>query len=108
MYLRHIHQEPELKEWLGIFEYVCERVRIGEENCIKFYIYSKEQGHNEAHLHAEYKDKWIVLRIPDGKVLEGSLRGKQQKQAIEWVQNNQEYLKSRWNELVCNPIYVFA
>lgn len=43
MNIRHIHQEPELKEWLGIFEYVCERVRVGEENCIKFYIYSKDR-----------------------------------------------------------------
>lgn len=100
--------EPELMEWLTIFDYVSERGQIGEEQCIKFYIHAKEQGHNEPHLHAEYKDKSASLRIPDGKVLSGTLPTKKLKQATAWMASNSDYIKKKWNELVCNPIYVFA
>lgn len=87
------------QEWEQIFEVVSYRGRVGFDNSIEYIIHTNEQGHNTAHLHAKYQDKEIVIGIISGKVIAGNMESQKTKQACEWVLNNQQLLKSRWNEL---------
>ena len=72
--------------------------KVGEFKGIKLFIYPKEQGHNEPHLHAEYQDAEISISLISFKVLAGNLSPKQQKQAIDWCKNHRSMLEKYWNE----------
>ena len=66
---------------------------------ITFIIHTKEQGHNLPHLHAKYQNSEIVLEIPSGKVLQGTLPPSKAKKACEWVKDNERLLVENWNAL---------
>ena len=96
----YICDYPEMREWIYVFGYVFRRGLVGAKKGIRFYIHTAEDGHNKPHLHVSYQGKEIVLEIPTGKIITGKLNHKQQKIASEWVKENAEYLKGKWNELV--------
>lgn len=100
-------QAPEMREWQHIFDYVSKRGRVGEDNGIKFIIHSAENGHNKPHIHAQYQQKEVVLEIPSGKVITGSINPKKMKLASEWVVANEGFLKQKWNELT-HGVYYFC
>ena len=103
----YIYDHPEMKEWIHVFGYVFQRGLVGVKKGIKFCIHTAEDGHNKPHLHASYQDKEVALEIPTGKIITGKLNHKQQKIASEWVKENAEYLKAKWNELV-DGVYLFG
>lgn len=74
-------QAPEMREWQCIFDYISKRGRVGEENGINFIIHTSENGHNKPHLHAQYQQKEVVLKIPSGKVITGNINSKKMKLA---------------------------
>lgn len=96
----YLLSEPQLSEWMDIFDFVCQRVRVGESDGIEFIIHTKENGHNKPHLHARYQAKEVVLEIPTGVVLRGNLSSKKQKRASQWVIEHDAFLKEKWDELV--------
>lgn len=72
--------------------------KVGEHKGIKIYIYPKEQGHNEPHLHAKYQDSEISISLISFTVLGGNLSPRQQKQAIDWCIDHKPVLEKYWNE----------
>lgn len=94
-----VYRHLEMKELLDVLGYVYERKRVGVNNSVEFIIHTKEKGHNEAHLHARYQGKEVVLGIPSGNIIEGDLKGNKAHRASLWVQANAEYLKAQWDEL---------
>ncbi|HJG30550.1 MAG TPA: DUF4160 domain-containing protein [Collinsella ihuae] len=97
---RLITVDPNLREWINIFDYIFQRGRVGESNGIVFIIHTREKGHNKPHLHAEYQQYAVVLEIPTGKVIEGNLPPKKLKMASRWVAEHQDYLEEQWDLLV--------
>lgn len=91
---------PEMMDWVYIFEYVHQRGRVGESNGIQFIIHTAENGHNKPHLHARYQQKEVVLEIPSGKVITGTLGDKKTKAATKWVIDHAVFLEDKWDELV--------
>lgn len=87
------------REWEQIFEVIHYRGQVGFDNSIKYTIHTNEQGHNQPHLHAKYQDKEIVISIGTCLGIAGNIHPKKNKQACDWVSNNQELLKDKWNEL---------
>ena len=66
---------------------------------ISIRIFPFDQGqHNEPHLHAFYQGDSVVLRIPDGEVLAGSLPFKQIKRVRAWMVLRQEELTESWEQ----------
>lgn len=100
-------QAPEMREWQRIFDYVSKRGRVGEDSGIRFIIHTAENGHNKPHLHAQYQQKEVVLEIPSGKVITGSINPKKMKLASEWVVANEAFLKQKWNELTHGVYYIY-
>lgn len=87
-------------EWYQIFNVIHIRDRIHTIESIKIYIYSEDSSpHNNPHLHAYYQDKSIVIDLNNLKVIKGILPITQQKKALKWIENNIDFLNSKWNEL---------
>lgn len=84
--------------WMEIFGIISRRKQVGVINGIKLIIHANEQGHNKAHLHAQYQSDEVVISIPDGKIIRGNIPAKQQRMASEWVKNNADYLIKCWND----------
>lgn len=89
---------PLMTPWMNIFGLISGRKQVGEIKEIKLVIHANEQGHNKAHLHAQYQGNEVVISIPEGEIISGSISKKQQKSASEWVITNQQYLIDCWND----------
>ncbi len=82
----------------AFFELSEQRAQIGRRGSIIFEVRTKEQGHNDPHIHAEYQGMNISISLISFKVLAGNLPPKLQKSAIEWTKQHFEQCKSKWNE----------
>jgi hypothetical protein len=58
------------------------------------------------HIHAQYADEEAVISIPDGGVIEGSLRADKLKLVQAWIEIHQEELMADW-ELAINGRPIF-
>ena len=58
--------------------------------------YFDNKKHHEPHVHVEYSGEEAVISIPDGNVLEGSLRTTKLKLVQAWVEIHQEELMADW------------
>lgn len=62
---------------------------------IYMYFFDNKK-HNQPHFHAEYGEHNIVLSIPDGEILNGSLPAKQLKMVQAWVAIHEDELLADW------------
>lgn len=89
-----------LKYLIYLFESVKYYDLIHSKFGIKIILHTKENGHNIPHVHVKYQNKEVVLNIKNGDVIVGELPKAKYKYAKQWVLNNQDYLKSIWNNLI--------
>ena len=82
----------------SFFEIPEHRGKIGNKGAITFEVRTKEQGHNEPHIHAEYQGMNISISLLTFNVLAGNLPPKLQRSAIEWTKKHFEQCKAKWNE----------
>ena len=68
--------------------------------------YFDNKKHREPHIHVQYSDEEAVISIPDGSVLEGSLRTAKLKLVQAWVEIHEEELMADW-QLAVNGQAVF-
>lgn len=90
-----------LKDIFKIYEI---RGRIGREKGIRFEIHTNEKNHAIPHIHAEYGEYSIEIRIDNQEILSGNLPVKQQNVAKKWVLNNKEKLVLDWKNIAISPI----
>jgi len=62
---------------------------------IYLYYYDNKQ-HKTPHIHAKYQSEEIVLSIPEGSVLEGSIPPNKLKLVQAWIEIHQEELLADW------------
>ena len=58
--------------------------------------YFDDRRHHQPHIHVEYGDEQAVISIPDGAVLEGSLRTAKLRLVEAWVEIHQDELMADW------------
>ncbi len=87
--------------WYEIFSVIHTRKRLDTINGIKIYIYPNESKgkHKLPHLHAEYNEKKVVVRIDNGEIIEGNIDKNKQRVLKKWIKENQELIIKNWNEL---------
>ena len=68
--------------------------------------YFDDKKHHRPHIHAKYQDDEVVLSIPDGEVLEGSLPKSKLKLVLAWLEIHQDELMANWH-LAVNGEQVF-
>ena len=62
--------------------------------------YFDNRKHHEPHVHVESSDDEAVISIPDGAVLEGTLRTAKLKLVQAWIEIHKEELMADWNRAV--------
>jgi len=57
----------------------------------------RQQKHHLPHIHAQYADEEAVILIPEGDVIEGSLKTAKLKLVQAWIEIHREELIADWN-----------
>ena len=73
--------------------------RIAVYGKMEIFIKSKEQGHNEPHIHVKYQNIEASFSILNGEMLAGNLPTKNQRLIKDWILENTDMLSQKWNEL---------
>lgn len=68
--------------------------------------YLDNKKHSIPHIHVKYQDEEVVLSIPDGNLLEGSLKSNKMKLVQAWIEIHNDELMANW-ELAINGQQVF-
>lgn len=71
--------------------------RIAEFNGIIIRMYAGD--HNPPHVHVEYQHVEALVGINPAAQLRGNLPGRQLAVVLAWIEENQEMLLSKWDEL---------
>lgn len=87
-----------------IFEVYEIRAKVGSVNGIKFLVHSDEKNHAIPHIHAEYGEYAVSIRIDTGEILAGNLPKKNQKMAQQWVLKHQDELNGIWKNQVISAV----
>jgi len=58
--------------------------------------YFDNRKHHLPHIHVQYSDEEAVISIPDGEVIEGSLKSAKLKLVQAWIEIHQEELMANW------------
>ena len=59
--------------------------------------YFDNKKHRQPHVHVECGDDEAVISIPDGAILEGTLRTAKMKLVETWIEIHQEELMKDWH-----------
>jgi hypothetical protein len=62
--------------------------------------YFDNRRHHQPHIHVQCSDEEAVISIPDGNVIEGSLRPAKLKLVQVWVEIHQDELMADWTRAV--------
>lgn len=59
-----------------------------------YYLDTKK--HHSPHIHVRYQDEEAVLSVPDGDLLEGSVRKNKMKLVLAWMEIHRDDLIADW------------
>ena len=62
---------------------------------VSMYFFDTRQ-HHRPHIHVKYQDEEAVLSIPEGEILEGSLKASKMKLVQAWIEIHQDDLMADW------------
>ena len=68
--------------------------------------YFDNRRHHQPHIHVQHGDEEAVISIPDGNIMEGSIRSAKLKLVQAWVEIHQDELMADW-QLAVNGQPVF-
>ena len=68
--------------------------------------YFDNRKHHQPHIHVQFAEEEAVISIPDGNVIEGSLRTAKLKLVRAWIEIHQDELMANW-QLAINGQPVF-
>jgi len=61
------------------------------------YLYFKDnKRHHKPHIHVWYQDNEVVLSVPEGEILEGSIPKNKMKLVLAWMEIHREELLADW------------
>ncbi|MCK7582892.1 MAG: DUF4160 domain-containing protein [Chromatiales bacterium] len=55
-----------------------------------------DKQHKFPHIHVKYQDDEVIVQIPDGDVLEGSIPNSKMKLLQAWIELHKEELMADW------------
>jgi hypothetical protein len=68
--------------------------------------YFDNRKHRQPHIHVQYAEEEAVISIPDGDVIEGSIRTAKLKLVQAWIEIHRDELMANW-QLAVNGQAVF-
>ena len=73
---------------------------------IVYMYYLDNKQHSLPHIHAKFQETEIVLSIPEGDILEGSIPNNKLKLLLAWIEIHRDELMANW-ELASKGEQVF-
>ena len=70
---------------------------------IYMYFIDNKQ-HHLPHIHAKYQDQEVIVSIPDGTVLDGSIPNSKMKLLLAWIELHQDELVADWDLAVSGEL----
>ena len=64
---------------------------------IVYLYFTDNKRHHLPHIHVKYQDEEASISIPDGKLLEGSLKPSKMKLVQAWMVIHAEELQANWD-----------
>ena len=62
------------------------------------YLYFRDnKRHNKPHIHVRVQEDEVVVAIPGGEILEGSIPNSKMKLLCAWIELHQDELVADWN-----------
>lgn len=58
--------------------------------------YLNNKRHKLPHIHVKYQEQEVVLRIPEGDILEGQLRNDKLRLVLAWIEIHKDELMADW------------
>lgn len=69
------------------------------------YMYCLDnKQHNRPHVHAKYQDDEVIVSIPDGAILEGSIPNSKMKLLQAWIELHKDELIADWHLAVSGQL----
>ena len=68
--------------------------------------YTDDKRHKRPHVHIRYQGQEAVVSVPEGEILEGSIKSNRMKLVQAWIEIHKEDLMTDW-ELAVNGQPVF-
>ena len=65
-----------------------------------YMFFLDNRRHKLPHVHIRHGDDEAVLGIPDGEILEGSLRRRQMRLVHAWIEIHQDELMNNWERAI--------
>ena len=98
--------EQKILEWQYILPKFRVEGKVGKCDELTFVIHSKEKGHYMPHVHVSTMVADLSIAIETGEILEqsGRINDKIIAKAQEWIFQNKDFLKSKWNILADCPV----
>lgn len=62
---------------------------------ISLYFFDKRR-HKKPHIHAKYQDDEAVISIPDGEIIEGTLKSNKLKLVEAWIEIHRDEIMADW------------
>ena len=62
---------------------------------VSMYFFDRRQ-HHVPHIHVKYQDQEAVIAIPEGEVLEGTLKASKLRLVQAWIEIHREELMADW------------
>ncbi len=87
---RQPHSATILKRWRGEESPSVLRRR----GCQMYFMDNKQ--HHKPHIHARYQNSEVIVAIPDGEILEGSIPNAKMKLLSAWIEIHQDELMANW------------
>lgn len=63
---------------------------------IVYMYFMDDKQHKFPHIHVKYQDDEVIVQIPDGDVLEGSIPSSKMKLLQAWIELHKEELMADW------------
>jgi len=63
---------------------------------IIYLYYFDNKQHKTPHLHAKYGSDEVVISLPDGEILEGSVPANKLKLVLAWIEIHKDELLANW------------
>ena len=71
---------------------------------IVYMYFMDNKQHQMAHIHAKYQDNEVVVAIPNGEILEGSIPNSKMKLLQAWIELHKDELIANWQLAVSGQL----
>jgi hypothetical protein len=71
---------------------------------IVYMYFLDNKQHKKPHIHAKYQDQEIVVAIPEGEILEGTIPSSKIKLLIAWIELHRDELMADWDLAVSGEL----